>query len=53
MRIRPGFSVMRNVPPGSGSTAHGLVSPRATTVTLKAAFDFTPHARVCPAKAGR
>jgi hypothetical protein len=52
MRSRPGFSVTRKSPFGSGSTAQGLSKPFARTVTSKAAPDFTPQARVCPAKAG-
>ena len=52
MRSRPDFSVIRRSPSGSGSTAQGLSKPVATTVTSKATSDFTPQARVCPAKAG-
>src|SRR5687768_16903041 len=50
--MRPGFSVTSRSPVGSGSTDHGFSSPRATTVTSNATLDFTPHVRVCPAKAG-
>src|SRR5215207_4481439 len=52
MRSRPGFSVTRKSPFGKGSTAQGLSNPFAKTVTSKATPDFTPQARVCPAKAG-
>src|SRR5215207_1813109 len=52
MRSRPGFSVTKKSPFGSGSTAHGLSSPFAKTATSKATPDFTPQARVCPGKAG-
>ncbi len=52
MRSCPDFSVISRSPPGNGSTAQGLSKPLAKTVTSKATLDFTPEARVCPAKAG-
>src|SRR3954454_3974704 len=51
--MRPGLSVTSRLPSGSGSTAQGCSSPLATTTTSNATFEVTPHARVCPATAGR
>jgi hypothetical protein len=51
--MRPGFSVTSKVPSGSGSTAHGLTRPVASTVTFTAALRGAAQARVWPAKAGR
>jgi hypothetical protein len=48
----PAFSVIKKSPSGSGSTAHGRSNPFASTVTSKAASDFTAQVRVCPGKAG-
>src|SRR5687768_5471984 len=52
MRSRPGFSVTRKSPSGSGSTAHGC-RPFAITVTSNAVLDLMLQPRVCPARAGR
>jgi hypothetical protein len=52
MRIRPGFSVIKKSPFGSGSTAQGLSKPFANTVTSKGTLDLTPQVRVCPWKVG-
>ena len=53
MRMRPGFSVTSRAPSGSGSTAHGLASPSASTWTLKPVLCGAAQARVCSGKAGR
>ena len=49
----PPFSLTRKRPSGSGSTAHGAFSPRATTVTSRAASVSMPQARVWAGDAGR
>src|SRR5687768_16052500 len=51
-RRRPGFSVTRKLPSGSGSTAQGFSRPSATTVVSKATLELTPQARVWSGEAG-